>query len=357
MRLYRSTNLYLEPIDEIKNKIKVQLKCIRMIEHLSIYIKNLPLGYDIFGTKIDHDPTENAKTLLDNYINTQDWLFEMTDTQMVPMNDHKFWQDKFTEVCKLLNVSSKKLTLFLQNIESKTIDIIKQVIGEQDKFIDTDHKQFLDTYYLEIFIDSKRIISMFIRNIPPIQTHFFIVQDLKYLIDDNKELPSSSMFMHSFASSLFNNSHWYTDPVGSMQDILNSKLKLISHEKTNREERQRLVKFINNKYYLGTINSVEPAYKYVISDFMRKLWKTRYLLKHTTEDDKERLSDIFEPTITINGGVTNYTFDYDKNGGVDTMLISSYINLQIIIAILVALLVFIIYRSKSLQALGSILWG
>ena len=350
MRLYRSTNLHSVPVDEIKNKIEVQLECITAIEHLSIYIKNLPVGYEIFGVKINQDPTADAKVLLDKYNNTPDWLLKMTGTTLVPMNDHKYWQDKFTEVSRLLNVSSTKLLNFLQNVTSGTIDILKQVIGEQNRFINTEHKEFVDTYYLEIFIDNKRIISMFIRNIPPIQTHFFIVNDLKYLIDDERELPSSSMFMHSFASSLFNNNHWYTDPVGSMQDILNTKLKSTSHEKTNNEERQRLVKFINEKYYLGTNMSVEPAFKYVINDFMRNLWKTQSLLKHTTEDDKERLGATYEPTVTVNGGVAEYTFNYNKIGGVDTLitLISSYINIKIIIAILIVVLLVFWYAQVTM---------
>ena len=180
---------------------------------------------------------------------------------------------------------------------------------------------------------------------PPIQTHFFIVNDLKYLIDDERELPSSSMFMHSFASSLFNNTYWYTDPVGNMHNILNSKLKSTSHEKTNREEEQMLIKIINAKYLHGTTNSVIPRYKFTISDFMKNLWRTQSLLRHTDEHDKEKLDKLYEPTISTSDGVINYSFEYDKRGGVDALitLINSYIIIKIIAVLAVLIIACIIY--------------
>lgn len=168
MRSYRSTNLYSGTLDEIKIKVKVQLDCINLIRHLSIYIKNLPLGYEIFGVKIDHEPTSDAKAILNEYNNTPVWLSKLTGTTLIPMNNHEYWQDKFIEVCKLLNVSSKKLMSFLQTADNDNINNIKQVITEQNGFIESsDIEQFVDTYYLEIFTDTKRIISMFIRNVPP----------------------------------------------------------------------------------------------------------------------------------------------------------------------------------------------
>ncbi len=255
MRSYKCTPL--RDITDIQKTIEIQFQAVYSLRNLMAYYSTDPIRRDDYN---------NYKTMC-----------EMCELPCVPLDDHAHWQSKFTEVCELLNTSSESLMNFLQTAPISMIEKLKQVTVEQHSFIGN-REAHADCYYLEIFVDHKRIISMFVRNNPPFQLHFFIVNDLKYVIDGGRELPNSSLFMHSFASSLFGNVAWYTNPVGIMQDILRSKLRPESHQETPYVERQSLVKIINSNCSIFTVSTVEPAYKYHIGEFMRNLWKTKKVL-------------------------------------------------------------------------------
>lgn len=255
MRSYKCTPL--RDITNIQKTIEIQFQAVYPLRNLMAYYST--------------DPVRR------NDYNAYKTMCEICELPFIPLDDHVHWQSKFTEVCELLNVSSESLMNFLQAVPVSMIEKLNQVIGEQHNFIG-DKEAHADCYYLEIFSNHKRIISMFVRNNTPFQLHFFIVNDLKYVIDGGRELPNASLFMHSFASSLFGNVAWYTNPVGIMQDILNSKLKPESHQETPYVERQSLVKIINLNRSNFTGITAEPAYKYHIGEFMRNLWKTKKVL-------------------------------------------------------------------------------
>lgn len=345
MRVYKSTNLReVSPRHtglSLKQTIHIQNKCAQQLKNLSIYVQNLPAGYMLSGERINNEPTNNAKTRLADYSNTPQWI-----TKIIPMSSHDHWDGVFAEMCVDLDVIPALLLKFLLTDKTDAFASLSQVIGEQDRFIESDMSS--DTYYLEIFIGNQRIISMFVHDLPSIsaQTHFFIVNDLKYLIDDNRQLPNSSLFMHSFASSLFGNSAWYTNPIGSMKDILESKLKSTSYETTGAIERKTITSVINKKYYLGTTNSVEPAYKYHIGSYMRNLWKTQTVLRPANEQDKERLGDMYTPDYSAHANVVLYRFTYDKKVGGYNALVSC-IHMYVLLIVLIIIIYYLYEQFTS----------
>ncbi len=297
-RQYKAYRLSDTPfIKYIKQTINYHEICGNLLIPVSLYIRNKLVI-----------PTNEAIKDLKDYNSVPEFI-----RQKINLDDNQY-ELNIIKITNLLNVTKEEIINFVTNSKySYTfISNMVQVISEQSMFINNE-PYYNNSWYLEIYGKYDRYISMFVSNIPQLklQLHHFIVSDLRNLIKNDNILANSSLFMHSFAASLFDNNYWYTTPIGNMEGILEYKLKKSSHERTNLGELKEISNYINK---IWTSPPVQPTFKYIINNFLKNLWKTKDSIKHNNEDTKEQLGFQYEPIEIIhNDNVNNYGFVYNEN--------------------------------------------
>ena len=287
----------IQYIKEITDK---HYKCCNLMKPLSIYVRNKVIN-----------PTPEARKDLDEYNGNPSlkWI----GLEKINLDNTELYENNIMQVSGMLNVTKDNIIKFLLTNDYKFIHNLAQVSSEQYTYAHNE-PYYNNSWYLEIY-GSNRILSMFVSNIPiiKIQLHHFILSDIKNLIENKNSLSNSSLFMHSFASSLFGNNAWYTTPIGNMQGILEYKLKVQSYTRTPQDEFNDLSKYINK---LWTNPPVQPTIKYIIGDFWKNLWKTKDSIKHDAEHNKEQLGHIYDPIIIIYTiDIIHYAFNYNMVGG------------------------------------------
>ncbi len=296
-RQYKAYKLSNTPfIKYIKQTINNYEICGNLLIPISLYVRNKLIIQTDEAIK-DLNDYNSVPEFIRKKINLDDGQYELN----------------IIKITKLLNVTKEDIVNFVTNPKYSYTFIFDmvQVINEQSMFI-SNEPYYNNSWYLEIYGKYDRYISMFVSNIPQLklQLHHFIVSDLKNLIKSDNNLANSSLFMHSFATSLFDNDYWYTTPIGNMEGILGYKLKNLSHKRTNLEEYKKISDYINK---IWTSPPVQPTFKYVINNFLKNFWKTKDSIKHNSEDTKEQLGFQYEPIEIMNiDDLYHYAFIYNE---------------------------------------------
>lgn len=301
-RIYKCTKLSTQHnIDYVRDLVKRYKNALDLLRPLAIYIKNL------------NDPSEANKKKLVEYNFITDFI-KTEKIEKIDMNNKDKYESSISQISKLLDLGKDELVEFIKKIDYRMLEDLDQVAWEQLYAVSTD-EIYPELYYLEIYGKNDRIISMFVSNFKDykVQMHYYITVDLRNLIKKTEILKRSSIFMHSFASSLFGNDYWYTDPIGKMDKILEEILHPESLGRTQEDKKRELSKLMDERIRRFTRHglTVNPVYQCKIGNFLMDCWKTKSLA-----DGKEQLNTIYDPEIIVNDeNELQYGFVYGMQGG------------------------------------------
>jgi hypothetical protein len=140
-------------------------------------------------------------------------------------------------------------------------------------------------HYVEMFEDVDNIMSMIVVNAPPAQLHLYPIPALKHVF----EPVANDMIvrLHSFAASLFGNTHWYSESkvenMPAAQGAVDSDELTAIGAKLPEDLSRALV---------GDLEDLE--YKYIIDERARTAWQL------------EEVPKIIKPVISRGVGFTEY---------------------------------------------------
>lgn len=326
MRTYKATRtVNTDELSKIYDRIKTYTGLTGIMESLSIYLKNvnpanIPEEKELIAAIEQSNVDKNvAKNEMEDYNSNP--LLKFIGLKKIDLMD-KYYIEQIKHIATTLDVSVKDVCIFLlQTPINKNNDFfwnLDGVMREQEGVLEELLKKGRhDTYYLEILVNDERVISMLVTNLEntDAQLHYFIVKDLKHLISPKSQLGSASLFMHSFASSLFGKKSWYTEPRGNMLGIVSHHMKEYDSWSIPNRVNPKITKQVTdlkNNVYFAIPNA---TYKIEINNFMRNLWKTERVLPHTSEETKEQLGKIFNADQSGNDMQKVFTVDFTKTGG------------------------------------------
>jgi hypothetical protein len=287
-------------------------------------------------------------------INIQDKITELNQklkivNNLISINKNYENQDYKNE---LKNISETGLTdetiIDFITKKNKIFNDINILYNEQIRFMELlqhpskEKCKNIYYFYIEDETTKKIIISMFVsvhHDPYKIQTHFYIVKDINYIIDKyiakQPELKDSSILLHSFASDSFapdsvESYYWCTSPLVYMKEILKSKnigivnsiendegvdtisefnAHLINMDKKPKEEREKGPGIVvrENVPKQSRIRSKDKQLCYIrdnIKDCInikntRDLWKKADYEKTTTYNDDDVVVNIIAKEISV----------------------------------------------------------
>lgn len=210
---------------------------------------------------------------------------------------------------------------FIQFISKTNYQIFldyKSVYTEQLIEWKTVRSEKCDRYYVELYENNTQVISMFVWKLHfdeyLLQKHFSIVKNILYSLNkfviSQREIPNSSILLHSFASTLFNSVQWYTSPMSSMAGILkkqNIKFKEFDSEDpyiTNYLKQE-------SQYFQNcVISRTSGFFVFVDINDMKNLWLEGYEI--IKSDKNENSGSVLVKLIQQKGGSDLYFKKYKK---------------------------------------------
>jgi hypothetical protein len=307
-RKYVLTKLITDKFHDNKNKnyeygpehdnikfFKRNINCLNIVVHIHQYLTNLEvsefmykkvddLTFDIIMKKIEEVIIKNKDPLKKRYEQEFPTIITPAATQIV--------MESLKCILNLLNISNTitiaDLIKYFKSVKFEMLTNMNQVAREQLTFLEINLKHLYDTknktcndipWYVELYLndDTEPIISMFalnfkIKNKPNIQIHQYIVKNIKMLILKHT-LKYSSIFLHSFASDMFENANWYTRPIGKMGPILENIIGTNNVFLTNQNNEVISLHDTENKKCYKYGLSLPPQYTINITDDFKNFWK------------------------------------------------------------------------------------
>ena len=307
-RHYIATNLTsktqdsIDKINFIKRKAKRNILLGKKILEIYFYSKILtpdnhevPSGYeDIFDSIKEHigqGLSREDRIYISNY---DIILKDITE------ENNEWYYESLDDILTKMFILDDEAHLIIEFINKYDVKTIKNFIRVEKEQLNKVIKPWgiprckRDVWFCEIRKNDQLIISVFVYQLEPIdaQVHGFIVKDLRTLIKKEIYLKYASIFLHSFASSLFGNDHWYTKPIGNMSSILKFVLgerNICDYEvKFNGRNRcnDEMPLLINQEYsdHNGCNFLTEINKEITINDYLKNVWKTSEIIKKQEMD-------------------------------------------------------------------------
>ena len=232
-------------------------------------------------------------------ITTNRKLTDFVSFFVVNSENNKKFVNIFKELLENLEYSYEKIPIvisFMLNTTYKIIGEIDRVENEQLMYMNRQNYCTKNSWFCEIHESNSDdlisaydnlIISMFVHYLETekAQIHAFIVKDINYMINNHnkKQLRHASIYMHSFASNLFDSEFWYSNPVGDMTGILGRVLGIDNVGNTPMREYNLIRKSYTQN--LGeNCTTLMPSKKIKISDYLKYFWKTINVEKNESKN-------------------------------------------------------------------------